>query len=359
MKDIAFVLDDPHMISNIDKSGMLDIIAGFPEQIKKAVMIAEESDIPDFIKIDNIVVGGMGGSAISGDIVQSLFRDRIEVPIHVNREYDLPRWTNKNTLTVFLSYSGNTEETLSSFKIACQKRCKIIGVSSGGKLEELCVKRGIKHIRIPSGFQPRAAVAYLLFPLILILKKNGLLKKTNIESDIEEAVSVANDLMNTNKKTVEEKNNISKQIARKIFNTIPQIYGWGFYIPIARRWRTQFNENSKIVARDDVVPECNHNDIVGWSSNLEMSKQFSCILFRDRNDESIQMSTRLDFMKTLFEDTAANTINIYPRGKSRLAKMIYTMYLGDFVTCYLAVLRKIDPTPVDIIRELKEQLAKK
>ena len=351
------MLDDVKAISEIDKSGMLDTLADFPDQIKEAVEIIKTIQLPDFIKIDNVVVTGLGGSAVSGDIVESLFRDKLDVPFCVNRDYDLPKWVRKDTLTIFLSYSGNTEETLSAFKLAYQKKCNIICISSGGKLQELAEKREVIHIKIPTGFQPRAATAYLLFPLILILKRNGLLKNT-IESDIEETISVTQEFIHENKKEVLEKNNLSKQIAKKIFSTMPQIYGWGIYSPIAGRWRQQLNENSKVIARDDVVPKSNHNDIVGWSANPEMSKQFSCILFRDNNEETLYMSTRLDFMKTLFEDVAANCIEVHPKGKSRLAKMMYAMCLGDFVSCYLAVLRKVDPTPIDIISELKERLSR-
>ena len=353
---VELMLDDLELISKIDKSGMLDTIVQFPEQIKETIDIVNSTELKGFFKIDNIIISGMGGSAISGDIVKTLFRDRTDIPIFVNREYDLPKWANKNTLVISQSYSGDTEETLSTFKYTSQKKCKIIGISSGGKLQNYCEKRNITHIKIPSGFQPRAATAYLLFSLILVLKKI-ILSKIDIESEIEETIALTDDFRNNNNKTVSEKDNLSKQIANTIFNTIPQVYGWGIYTPIARRWCNQFNENSKIIARYDIVPECNHNDIVGWSSNSEVSKKFTCILFRDKKNESIYMSKRLDFMRDLFEDVAANIIEVQVKGKRRLAKMMYAMYLGDFVSCYLAVLRKIDPTPVDVIVELKRILA--
>jgi glucose/mannose-6-phosphate isomerase len=256
------------------------------------------------------------------------------------------------------SYSGNTEETLSTFKHAYQKKCKIIGISSGGKLQDYCIKRSISHIKIPSGYVPRTATAYLLFSPIMSLKKIGLLKN-NLESEIKETLEIVKLFVDTNKKVIPEKDNLSKQIAKKIFNTIPQVYGWNIYNPIAKRWCNQFNENSKIIARYDIVSECNHNDIVGWSQNPEVSKKFTCILFRDKKLESFQISTRLGFMKSLFKDVAANVIDIEIMGKKTLTKMIYAMLLGDFISCYLAILRKIDPTPVDVIVELKDVLNKK
>lgn len=350
------MLDDLKKIFEIDKSSMLDTVAQFPDQIKEAIDLAKIAKINHLMKIDNVIITGMGGSGIAGDIVSRLFRDKIDIPIFVNKEYDLPKWAKKDTLTIFFSYSGNTEETISAFKIAHRKKCNIISISSGGKLQDFSEKRGVAHLLIPSGFQPRAALAYSLFPLLVIFERIGLIRG-NLESDIKETIAITQQVVANNNKSTIEKNNFSKQIAIKIFDTIPQIYGWGFYSPIATRWRQQFNENSKVIAREDVISESNHNDIVGWSSNPEISKYFSCILFRDKENESLYMTARLNFMKKLFEDSAANTIEINPKGKSRLAKMMYILYLGDFISCYLAILRKIDPTPVDIIKTLKQRLA--
>jgi glucose/mannose-6-phosphate isomerase len=353
------IANDIKKITMVDKANMLDVLARFPEQIKEALTIAEVVQRFNFLKIDNVVVTGMGGSAISGDIMLSLFRDKLDVPLIINREYDLPKWVNKDTLVICISYSGNTDETLSSFKIASQKKCKMLCISTGGKLQDLAEKRGIPFIKIPAGIQPRAATAYLLFPSIVFLKKVSLLKETAIEADVEETIAVTTDFVTLNKKEVPEENNLAKQHAKKIFNTIPQIYGWSIYTPIAKRWRHQLNENSKIIARSDIVPECNHNDIVGWSGNPDISKQFSCILFRDKNEETIDMTAQLNFMRDLFHNTAENVIEISPKGKSYLAKMMYLMCLGDFTSCYLAVLRGINPSPVDIITELKKRLAEK
>jgi glucose/mannose-6-phosphate isomerase len=352
------IVNDIEKITQVDKANMLDGLGRFPEQIKESLAIAEATERFNFIKIDNIVIAGMGASAISGDIMASLFRDKLDVPLIVNREYDLPKWVNKDTLVVCISYSGNTDETLSSFKIAHQKKCKIICISTGGKLQDLAEKREVPFVKIPAGIQPRGATAYLLFPSIIFLKKIGLLK-TVIDADIEETIAVTQDLVAMNNKSVPEENNQAKQLAKKIFNTIPQIYGWGIYTPIAKRWRHQLNENSKVIARTDVVPECNHNDIVGWSANPEISKQFSCILLRDKDEETIDITTRFSFMRDLFRNTAGNVIEVSPKGKSQLAKMMYLMCLGDFTSCYLAVLRGIDPSPVDIITELKKRLAEK
>jgi glucose/mannose-6-phosphate isomerase len=341
-----------------DKSGMLETISRFPDQIKEAVALAGTVERLPFLKTDNIIISGMGGSAISGDIVQALFRDKLDVPLIVNREPDLPKWANKDTLSICLSYSGNTEETINAFKASSQRKCKIISISTGGKLQELSSKRDVVFLKIPADMQPRAATPYLLFPTIVLLHKAGLVKAT-IEPDLQETIEVTRDFVAANGPKVPEASNPSKQLARRLYGAIPQIYGWGPYAPIGVRWRQQFNENSKIIAREDIVSESNHNDLVGWSQSPEFTKQFSYILFRDRDHESISIATRLDFMKSLGQNVAKDVIEISPKGKSRLARMMHLMCQGDFASNYLALLRGVDPSPVDIVTELKRRLAEK
>ncbi len=351
------MLDDLEEISKIDKSNMIESVQEFPEQIEQSEKIVEQSNLDSIYKVDNIVVTGMGGSAISGDIIQAFFRDKTEIPVYVNRQYDLPKWVHKDTLVLAQSYSGNTEETLSSFKHAYQKRCKIIGISSGGKLEEYCKKRNVNHIKIPTGYQPRAATGYMLFIALNVLKNTGILR-IDIDKEIDETIRESKQVRDNNNKDIPSEKNFCKKTAERINGNIPQVYAFKQYSPIAKRWCTQFNENSKIICRYDEVSESNHNDIVGWSMSPEFTKNFSCILFRDKEEESIYMEKRFEFMKKLFKTNAKDMIEINIEGKKTLSKMIKTMYIGDFISCYLAILRKIDPTPVNIISELKDELSK-
>ena len=351
------MLDDANLISQIDKSDILSKIYRLPEQIQETQEIVKDTHLENIYKVDNIIISGMGASGITGEIIQKLFRDRLNIPIYINRRYDLPKWAHKNTLLISQSYSGNTEETLSAFKNGFQKRCKIIGISSGGKLEEFCNGREVPHIKIPSNYPPRTATGYILFSSILALKNIGILN-FDLDAEIQDSISVTDELRNHVKKEKKETENIAKQIAKKIHGLIPQIYGFNEYVPIARRWCTQFNENSKLISKYDEISESNHNDIVGWSADPETSKKFSCILFRDHEAESIYITKRIEFMKKLFLDVASNLIEINVYGKKRLSKMLYAMYLGDFVSIYLAILRKVDPTPIDAISQLKEELSK-
>lgn len=349
------ILDDQQLISSIDKKNMFQMISCFPDHIKETKTIVENAEIPKIYNIHQVVVSGMGGSAISGDILQQYTEEKGFIPVSVCRTYHLPKWINKNTLVFSQSYSGNTEETLSAFKHAYEKKCSIISITSNGKLLEYSTKRSIPYIMIPCGYEPRSAIAFLFFSSLFSLQKIGLFTNT-IEKDIQETIDITKDLIEKINPSVDFEQNYAKQIANTIHSTIPQIYGWNIYNSIARRWAKQINENSKMISRYDSVPESNHNDIVGWSEHSSIAKQFSVIIFRDDNLEILQMKTRLDFMRKFYRQVASNIVEIHVQGKSSLAKMMYLLVLGDYVSCYLAILQKKDPTPVSIINQLKDTL---
>ena len=349
-------LNNEEEMRYIDTHNMLSMLYHLPTQIEETEKIVEEASLPKVFRVDHILVCGMGGSAISGNILQSYLRRKLSIPIEVNRSYDLPKWVNRHTLVFSQSYSGDTEETLLAFKQAYEKHCQIIAVSSDGRLEEYCKHRGIPHIKIPSGYPPRAAIGYLLFSMIFALKKIGILQH-NIEK--EETISILKEAREEFNEKISIDNNIAKQLAIKIHGSIPQIYSLDIYKPIAKRWMNQFAENSKLISRYNVLPEATHNDIVAWSFDETLSKNFSCIFLRDSNEENSSMRSRVDFMKRILTPMGLNVEDVFPRGKKLLAKMMYLLYLGDYISCYLAFLRNVDPTPIDAITELKEILSKK
>ena len=352
------MLDSADRINSIDKSGMLDVVSRFPDYIEDSLRLVEDTEMDmDASDIRGIVISGMGGSAISGDIVKEWLRDSVDIPIYVNRDYDLPKWVGRDTLTIFLSYSGNTEETISSFKEGVERGSLCVAISSGGKLEEECRKRGIPHIKIPSGFQPRAATAYLLFPTIKILQKIDILDNY-IDKEIKETIEISKYISESNRKETEQSECPAESIAKEIKDTLPNIYGWRYYTPIARRWRTQINENSKMIARFDEVPESNHNDIVGWTEKTEVSLISSCVFLRDKKNEPDKIKERYRFMRETFENAGAKVLEVDTLGETLLARMVSLMYIGDYVSVYLAILRGVDPTPVDVISGLKERLSR-
>ena len=353
--EINMILDDEQHRLTIDTKNMFDTISQFPEHIIKTKEIIDSCEIPKMYNIQQVIVSGLGGSAISGDILQSYTEDKGFLPLFVQRTYHLPKWINKHTLVFSQSYSGNTEETLFAFKQAYEKKCTQISITSNGKLLEYSTNRHIPCIILPDGYEPRCAIAFLFFSSLFALQKMGLFTNS-IDKEIQETIDVTRRLIEQISPSIPVEQNMAKQISQILHHTIPQIYGWEIYTPLARRWATQFNENSKVISRHDTVPETNHNDIVGWSEDLKVASQFSVILFRDSSLESLQMKTRLDFMKTFYQQVAANLIEIPVHGKSPLAKMMYLLVLGDYVSCYLALLQNKDPTPVSIINQLKDTL---
>jgi len=350
-------LDDMKFISSLDKSNMFAQIASFPTQITDAMQLINDTSLLKIYNIHQIIITGMGGSAISGDILEKYLLHKLNIPIHVNRTYDLPKWATKKTLVIAQSYSGNTGETLAALKNANEKKCSIIGISSGGLLKEYCQKHSLPYIQIPEGYQPRSALGFLFFSSILALHKTGLLS-TVIQPEIDESISVTKELIEQVNPNIAFDNNAAKQIANQIDHTMPIIYAWNYYAPIAKRWATQFNENSKVISKYGCIPEKIHNEIVGWAEHTEYAKYFSGILLRDKKIETLQIKTTFDFVYKLFDQTLGKVVEINVMGKSPLAKLMYLLVLGDYISCYYALLRNKDPTPISIINQCKDELSK-
>ncbi len=354
--------DDAEIIEEVDKSGMLKTVLQFPEQIEEAVKIGYEANVRKF-RPKSIVIAGMGGSAISGHIVAAWCLDRLRIPICVCSDYALPAFVGRDTLLICASYSGNTEETLSAFADGIKRGASVIGISSGGKLEEFCAKLGRPFVKIKEGMQPRAATAYMLFPIIAVMDKMGIFnaggfsgeKTIDAAAEIEEAKAVLRELRERMKMDVGAQENPAKKVSQFLLEKMPVVFGRGIYAPIARRWRTQFNENSKVLGWDDVFPELNHNETVGWDKDYDQSR-FAVVALRDEG-ESPQMKARIDFTCRMIKERGGTIVNVMARGKSPLARMLYSMYVGDCTSIYLGIMRGIDPTTVDIITELKSKLA--
>jgi glucose/mannose-6-phosphate isomerase len=339
-------------MKKIDSEGMLLFCVEAPKHYEEAARIAKNFSV-DYPKPQTIIVAGMGGSAIGGELLKDWANDKTSVPIMVQRGYSLPAYANKNTLVLVTSYSGETEESLSVFLDAVKKGCKIICISSGGKLSEYAEKMSLPYIRIPKGIPPRAALPYLFTPLPIILEKIGLVSNVNVE--IAEAVEILKDVCNENSPEKPVKANFSKALASKINGTIPTVYGFGFYRAVAQRFKQQFNENSKVPAKWESFPELNHNEIVGWEGAKELAKHFSVILIRD-DDEPKEIRIRIEATKELISAESVKTFEVWSKGKTRLAKMLSTILIGDFTSVYLAILRGVDPTPVKTISLLKEKM---
>jgi len=348
----AAFLDNPDEIKRIDRNNMLSFCVDAPKHYGEAARIAKTLSV-SYPKPQTIIVAGMGGSAIGGELLKDWARDRAAVPIEVCREYSLPAYANKKTLVFVVSYSGETEESLSVFLDAIKRKCMVVCISSGGKLREFARKLNVPHLRVPSGMAPRATLPYLFMPLPSILEKIGIVSGVSAEvSDITRILKLVS-LENSPEKP--QSGNVSKTLASNICGTIPVVYGFGIYRAVAQRFKTQFNENSKVPAKWEAFPELNHNEIVGWEEAGTLAKDFSLIFIRD-NDESNEMRRRIEVTQKLICKEPLKAFEVWSKGKTKLAKMLSVICIGDFTSVYLAVLRGVDPTPVKTISLLKEKI---
>jgi glucose/mannose-6-phosphate isomerase len=347
-------IDNLNEMRRIDTSGLLGLTERFPEQLKEASQIAEKKLSGFSCEPENIIICGMGGSAIGGDIVSAWAWEKYGVPVIVNRDYTLPAFCKQKSLVITASYSGNTEETISAYDEAIKRGARVVAISSGGLLEKKAVADGVLHIKIPAGMPPRGATAYMLVPQLLILGAIGVQECT---SEIEESIAVCRKQKEALCGENPTDRNPAKAIAKRIVNTVPNIFGNGISAPIAKRWRTQLNENSKMIAREDVFPEMNHNDTVGWSGDAQ-PQRFSVVILRHKY-EFERNKMRIELTKSLVLNRANTVIEVWGEGVSRLANMLSLMHVGDFVSVYIALLRDIDPTPVPVIEQLKKLLAEK
>jgi len=345
-------------IKELDKSRMLDLLLDFPQQCGVAVSIAEKAKIlferRDFNKV---VFAGMGGSAIGADLVKSYSYLESKIPILVLREYTLPTCVDSVTLVIVLSYSGNTEETLSAYRDAKEKGATLMVVSSGGTLKEYAVKDRVTYIEIPKGLPPRCSLGYLsIIPLCLLARLN-LIK--DVSQAIHEMIKLLQELKNDSlNPRIGPKDNIAKTVALKLCNKFAFIYSGSMYFDIcATRFRSQIAENSKALSSSHVFPEMNHNEIVGWENPKKQFKNFVVLLLRDKQMHP-RVSIRMDITRDILRKEGIELIEVWSRGNSLLSRIFSLNYIGDFVSFYLAILYGIDPTPVDRVTYLKEQLAK-
>lgn len=361
------VLDRLEEIKRIDKSDMLGHCMKTPEYCEDAVQLAKQITIPSEVKISektsiqygkplNIIIAGMGGSAIGGEMLRDWLRDELPIPIKVCRDYSLPAYADENTLVFAISYSGNTEEALNTLVDAVHRKCMTITVTSGGHLLSFSKKLQMPHVVIPRGLPPRVAIPFLFFPLPILMERMGILK--NIEEDLKEVIQVLKRLSEENSPKTPAENNPTKRLALELMGSIPVVYGFRQYKAIARRWKTQFNENSKVPSKWDVFPELNHNEVVGWEAPEALTKKFSIILIRDLH-EPPEIGHRMEATKLLALHKAWEVLEIYARGDKKLARMFSLLYLGDLASIYLAILRGTDPSPVETIDKIKLEMSRR
>jgi glucose/mannose-6-phosphate isomerase len=338
-------------VKRYDRSGMLRIIESFREQCLSARRIGKAVSLPQAYRrrFSGVVCTGLGGSAIGADIARSYLAGEAKSPIMVNRNYLLPGFVGQDTLVVASSYSGNTEETLSAYYDAKSKGAPVVAITSGGKLRSLAEKAGDLCIVVPGGLPPRCALGYSFFPLLALLSKAGIVSDKSREED--EAIRSLGDAAKAGKE--------AKAIAGRLYNSYPVIYSCQDHIDsVALRWRGQMAENAKTLSSHNVIPEMDHNEIVGWEHPAKALKCFTAVLLRDDGDHA-RNALRMDITAGILSGIAKDVIEVRSRGKGLLSRIFSLIYRGDLVSYYLAIMNRADPTPVARIDYLKKELAKR
>ena len=349
-------LDNASPYPQFDKSGMLDHLHEFPEQCQKAWENVQKFHLPhEYTKISNVIIAGMGGSAIGGDIVRRLAMSESKVPVWVHRDYGLPAFVDENTLVIASSYSGNTEETLSSFTKSLGTRAKKLAITSGGKLKSLAEKEGIPVFVIDYRAPPRAAFPHSFIPLVGIFQKLGLLADKS--ADLQEALGILKKLSAGLVETNPLASNPAKQLAARLRGRVAVIYGADMLTEVARRWKGEFNENSKAWAFFEGFPELNHNAVVGYQFPPGAKDEILVLMLRS---SSIHPRNRLRYEVTAKLLAKAGICHefVEARGKSALAQVLSLVLLGDYASFYLSMLNEVDPASTDAINLVKQYLVR-
>lgn len=335
-------------VSKVDKKDMLGILSSLPEQLNSGLEQSSGCELPPDLR--RIFIIGMGGSAIAGDVFAAWTRDRRATDIEVVRDYRLPAYAGEGDAAISVSYSGNTEETLSAASQALRIGCRLVGISSGGELSKFCTENRAQLVSVPKGYPPRGAFGYLFGAI------SGLCRDVVMGDPGKETRKAAMHLERERKNLGPDKpasKNRAKVIALRVRGKTLIIYGSMAYAPIARRWQTEFNENAKILAWASCFPEADHNEIEGWGGDTAVSR-FIPIFLRDQ-DETEELKRRLDATRSVFA-RKARPLEIEGRGENLLSRMLTVLLLGDLASVYLAVLRGVDPYPVTSIESLKKKL---
>ncbi len=351
-------LDDPQQIAQLDPQGMLQVEEAFYTQLVQAREIAQSVDLSKISgkKYAGVVFTGMGGSGFAGDIIKSLIEHSVHIFTESVKGYRLPGYVNKDWLVVAVSYSGNTQETVACIEQAVKLGATILAVTSGGRLAQIAQDHDCAVIKVPSGFQPRGAIGFLFLPTLLALKKLGIVHMDLV--DINEGLDAVKNLSARLSRKVPTGKNFAKQLACAIGDRLPVIYGTQGYLRcIAYRWKCEINENAKTPCFWAHFPELNHNETVGWERLASVTRNFVLIILREQ-DEPPSIKTRIDTTISLIRENLGQVIEVPVEGRSLFCRAVTALYLGDIASVYLALLSGVDPTPVEKIEKLKQELAK-
>ncbi|MCD6594995.1 bifunctional phosphoglucose/phosphomannose isomerase [bacterium] len=353
------MLDDAKIYEQYDPGDVYSLLYNFHEEFRLGREITESSDYMniDSSGIGKIVVAGMGGSAIGADLLKCYALYELRKPLFVNRDYLLPGFVDDETLVILSSYSGNTEEMLSSLEAARYLGAKLFAITSDGQLTSFAEDLRFGYVQIPGGLPPRAALGYSFVPLTVLMSVWGFIPKQNeaIENTIYSLHKGAEKLA----KDIPTSDNTAKKLAQKIYGKLPIIYSSPRLEAVATRFRGQISENGKALAYSSVLPEMNHNELVGWKNLYDFGKYIQPIFLRDPDDHP-KNKFRMDFVAQVMKENGCEPIFLEPAELDApfMTRMFELIQLGDFASYYLAILNKEDPKPVKIIDRLKAELGK-
>ena len=349
-------LDDLQVYKKYDPEGMLTHIHNIPELCKQAWQMATTFDLSeDYSHVNKVVVLGMGGSAIGGDLVASLISDEARIPVIVQRDYNLPAFVDSKTLVIASSYSGMTEETLFAFEKALNTNSRKLVITTGGKLKDLAQEKNVPIFSFDYKTQPRAALPFSFLPIVNFMQRLGFIGDKS--ADVAEMVEVLKQLSQEIDETIPTEQNQAKRLAQALYGKLAVIYGAGITSEVAYRWKTQLNENSKAWAFHEVFPELNHNAVVGYHFPLELASKIVVVLLQSSHLPKPNIR-RCQITSQLLDKAGINYHLIDGLGKSQLAQMMSLVLFGDYVSYYLAILNHTDPTPIRAIDFLKRELGK-
>ena len=325
---------------------MKTLIENFTKQLADAIVIGNNTSLkPNSKSFQNVLITGMGGSGIGGTVVSQLATET-NIPIVVINTYDLPSWVNENTLVIGSTYSGNTEETISVAEQAIEKGAEVAFVTSGGKAAELAEKHNLNKITLVGGHPPRSQFGYSVVSQMFLLNHYGI-----TSFDIDKEIKATISLLDAEKENIISE---SKTIAEEIANTLPIIYCAAGYDGVATRFRQQLNENSKMLCWHHVIPEMNHNELVGWAGG---NQEMSVIILRN-DDDSAKNQQRIEINKNIISRHTPQIFEIWSKGDSKIARTFYHVHFEDFISLHLSEINEVDIMEIDSIIFLKEELAK-
>jgi len=326
---------------------MKQLVLDFSSQLHEALIIGQSYRfLSEEKEFRNVILTGLGGSGIGGSIAQNYVFDKIKIPFIVNKDYFLPACVSKHSLVIVSSYSGNTEETIAALQQAIKAKATIVCITSGGKIAEIANKKKIDCILLPAGMPPRACLGYSMVQVLYTLSHFSLM-----DNEFEKNIKAAIKLLTAGEKLIQKK---AKAVAAKLYNKLPIIYAAADFEGVAIRFRQQLNENSKVLAWHHVIPEMNHNELVGWR---DKSADKAVVILRNEDDYE-RVQTRIEINKKIIRKYTPNIIELYSQGKSYWEKVFYIIHLTDWVSVFLAELRGMDATEVKVIDYLKGTLAK-